>query len=96
MNRCLHSKRAGDDQNVVVFSFLKNYRNVSSSLNFFISLSKLLFPSIIMSDIFGPMSEFPGASIDCFNDQNLKSTVYFLSHCQTDHMVGLVKITWWA
>ena len=42
-----------------------------------------------MSEFAGPISEFPGVSIDRFNGENLKSTVYFLSHCHTDHMVGL-------
>ena len=42
-----------------------------------------------MSEFSGPISEFPGVSIDRFNGENLKSTVYFLSHCHTDHMVGL-------
>ena len=42
-----------------------------------------------MSEFSGPMSEFPGVSIDRFSGENLKFTVYFLSHCHTDHMVGL-------
>ena len=42
-----------------------------------------------MSEFAGPVSEFPGISIDRFNGENLKSTVYFLSHCHTGHMVGL-------
>ena len=42
-----------------------------------------------MSEFAGPISEFPGVSIDRFNGENLKYTVYFLPHCQTDHMVGL-------
>ena len=42
-----------------------------------------------MSEFAGPISETPGVSIDRFNGENLKSTVYFLSHCHTDHMVGL-------
>ena len=81
--------RARDDQNVVVFSFLKNYRKVSSIL---ILLTHCLYPFfrfIIMSELAGPISDFPGVSIDRFNGENLKSTVYFLSHCHTDHMVGL-------
>ena len=32
---------------------------------------------------------FSGVTIDRFNRENLKSTVYFLSHCHTDPMVGL-------
>ena len=42
-----------------------------------------------MSEFSGPISEFPGVSLDHFNGDNLKSTVCFLSHCHTDHMVGL-------
>ena len=42
-----------------------------------------------MSEFPGPRSEFLGVSIDRFNGENIKSTVYFLSHCHTDHMVGL-------
>ena len=42
-----------------------------------------------MSEFSGPISEFPRVSIDHFNGENLKSTVYFFSHCHTDHMVGL-------
>ena len=42
-----------------------------------------------MSEFAGPISELSGVSIDRFNRENLKSTVYFLSHCHTDHMVGL-------
>ena len=42
-----------------------------------------------MSEFAGPISEFPGVSIDRFNGENLKPTVYCLSHCHTDHMVGL-------
>ena len=42
-----------------------------------------------MSEIAGPITEFAGVSIDRFNGENLKPTVYFLSHCQTDHTLGL-------
>ena len=42
-----------------------------------------------MSKSSGPISEFPVVSIDRFNGENLKSTVYFLSHSHTDHMMGL-------
>ena len=42
-----------------------------------------------MSDFDGPKLEFPGVSIDRFNGENFKSTVYLLSHCHTDHMMGL-------
>ena len=44
-----------------------------------------------MSVFASPISEYPGVSIDRFNGENLKSTVYFLSHCHTDHMVGLTE-----
>ena len=42
-----------------------------------------------MSEFAGPITEFSSVSIDRFNNENLKSTVYFLSHCHSDHMVGL-------
>ena len=42
-----------------------------------------------MSELAGPISDFSGVSIDHYNDENLKSTVDFLSHCHTDHMAGL-------
>lgn len=42
-----------------------------------------------MSCFPGIVTEIPGISIDNFADENLKSTVYFLSHCHSDHMVGL-------
>ena len=42
-----------------------------------------------MSEFAVSITELPGVSIDCFNGENLKSTVCFLSHCHTDHMVGL-------
>ena len=42
-----------------------------------------------MSEFAGPISEFPVVSIDRFNGENFKSTVYFFSHYHTDHMVGL-------
>ena len=83
----LHSKRAHEDQNVVYFP--KNYRNVSSILILLAHCSYLLFCSLMMSEFAGPITDFPGISIDRFNVLNLKSTVYFLSHCHTDHMVGL-------
>lgn len=35
------------------------------------------------------MVEFPQLSLDRFDGSNLTSTVYFLSHCHADHMVGL-------
>ena len=42
-----------------------------------------------MSEFAGPISELPGVSIDRFNGDNLESMVYFLSHCHTNHMLGL-------
>ena len=42
-----------------------------------------------MSEFGGPVEEFPLVSIDRFDNENLNSTVYLLSHCHTDHMVGL-------
>ena len=42
-----------------------------------------------MSEFGGPISENRVVSTDRFNGENLKSTVYLLSHCHTDHTVGL-------
>ena len=42
-----------------------------------------------MSEFAGPISEFPGVSIDRFKGDNLTPTVFFISHCHTDHMMGL-------
>ncbi|XP_030762403.1 protein artemis [Sitophilus oryzae] len=42
-----------------------------------------------MSTFHGQIKEIPGISVDRFNEENLNSWVYFLSHCHTDHMVGL-------
>ena len=42
-----------------------------------------------MSEFGGPVFEFPFISIDRFDKENLQSTVYLLSHCHADHMVGL-------
>ena len=72
---CLHSKRAHEEQNEVVFSFLKSYRNLSLILILLTQSSYLLLPSIIMTEIPFPISEFFGVSIDCFHDENLKPTV---------------------
>ena len=49
----------------------------------------LMVLQIIMSEIADPTSEFPWVSIDRFNGKNLESTLYFLSHYHTEHMVGL-------
>ncbi|XP_050412697.1 protein artemis [Patella vulgata] len=42
-----------------------------------------------MSTFCGRMREYRQVSIDRFDKDNLYSTVYFLSHCHRDHMVGL-------
>jgi len=44
-----------------------------------------------MSCFPGTLDEFPGVSIDNFANENFNSTVYFLSHCHSDHMVGLAS-----
>ncbi|XP_051158131.1 protein artemis [Leptopilina boulardi] len=42
-----------------------------------------------MSTFAGPIEEIPGISVDCFTNENLESSVYFLSHVHSDHMKGL-------
>lgn len=42
-----------------------------------------------MSTFNGKIVEIPGISVDRFDNENLFSSVFFLSHCHTDHMVGL-------
>lgn len=42
-----------------------------------------------MSTFSGLIEEIPGISIDRFDGENLKSKIFFLSHCHTDHMQGL-------
>ncbi|XP_055692046.1 protein artemis-like [Lutzomyia longipalpis] len=42
-----------------------------------------------MSTFPGPLVEFPGVSVDRFDGENRENSVFFLSHCHTDHMVGL-------
>ncbi|XP_069698466.1 protein artemis-like [Periplaneta americana] len=42
-----------------------------------------------MSCFEGRVKELGSVSIDCFQYSNLQSTVYFLSHCHSDHMGGL-------
>lgn len=42
-----------------------------------------------MSTFPGVMTEFPAISVDRFDDENLRSKIFFLSHCHSDHMVGL-------
>ena len=42
-----------------------------------------------MSCFTGETNEYPGVSLDRFDGANLQSVVYLLSHCHSDHMVGL-------
>ncbi|KAG8224986.1 hypothetical protein J437_LFUL005997, partial [Ladona fulva] len=42
-----------------------------------------------MSEFGGKLDEIEEVSIDRFDGDNLKSTAFFLSHCHSDHMVGL-------
>ncbi|EFN76517.1 protein artemis [Harpegnathos saltator] len=42
-----------------------------------------------MSTFLGFVEEIPGISVDRFDGENLSSSAYFLSHCHTDHMIGL-------
>ncbi|CAK9811333.1 Protein artemis [Anthophora quadrimaculata] len=42
-----------------------------------------------MSTFLGLIKEIPGISVDRFDGENLKSSVFFLSHCHLDHMQGL-------
>lgn len=42
-----------------------------------------------MSCFAGKTREFPDISLDRFDSDNLNSVVYFLSHCHSDHMIGL-------
>ena len=42
-----------------------------------------------MSSFNGKTHEFPEVSLDRFDGDNLNSTVFFLSHCHFDHMIGL-------
>ena len=61
--------------------------------NLFFSFFQLFcyptFCSEIESEFAGQNWEFSGVSANRFNKENLKSAVYFLSHDQTDHVVGL-------
>ncbi|XP_008548658.1 protein artemis isoform X1 [Microplitis demolitor] len=43
-----------------------------------------------MSTFGGLIEEIPGISVDRFDGENLKSSIFFLSHCHTDHMKGLL------
>ena len=45
-----------------------------------------------MSCFPGRLHEFKEISLDQFAGENLTSSVYFLSHCHSDHMVGLSSI----
>lgn len=42
-----------------------------------------------MSTFLGCIEEIPGISVDRFDEENLRSSAYFLSHCHIDHMKGL-------
>lgn len=42
-----------------------------------------------MSTFSGIIDEIENISIDNFLGDNLKSKIFFLSHCHTDHMKGL-------
>lgn len=42
-----------------------------------------------MSTFAGIMNEFPFISVDRFDNENLHSKLFFLSHCHMDHMCGL-------
>lgn len=44
-----------------------------------------------MSTFEGTLSEIPGISIDRFDGKNLNSTIFFLSHCHTDHCEGIMN-----
>ncbi|XP_041059264.1 protein artemis isoform X2 [Carcharodon carcharias] len=51
--------------------------------------SNLLRIRTAMSSFQGRMQEYPSASIDRFDRDNLLAKAYFLSHCHKDHMKGL-------
>ncbi|XP_076763497.1 elongation factor 1-delta isoform X2 [Xylocopa sonorina] len=42
-----------------------------------------------MSTFLGLIEEIPGISVDRFDEENLGSSIFFLSHCHLDHMNGL-------
>lgn len=44
-----------------------------------------------MSTFNGFINEIPHISVDRFEPPNLKSKIFFLSHCHADHMVGLYE-----
>lgn len=45
-----------------------------------------------MSTFSGFLDEIKNVSIDRFTQLNFQSKAFFLSHCHTDHMIGLNKI----
>lgn len=45
-----------------------------------------------MSTFCGQIQEIPGLSVDRFDYENKYSQTFFLSHCHTDHMLGLTNI----
>ena len=46
----------------------------------------------VMSIFPGTFLSLPGVSCDRFSGQNLNSDQFFLSHCHSDHMVGLENL----
>lgn len=48
-----------------------------------------------MSTFGGKIQEIPDISVDRFDEDNLNSEVYFLSHCHSDHMRGLENVYFW-
>jgi DNA cross-link repair 1C protein len=46
-----------------------------------------------MSCFPGKLFEYPFVSIDRFNKENLDSSIFFLSHCHEDHMIGLGNLS---
>ncbi|XP_015587953.1 protein artemis isoform X2 [Cephus cinctus] len=47
-----------------------------------------------MSTFLGFIEEIPGISVDRFNNKNKESSVFFLSHCHSDHTRGLCYSFW--
>lgn len=45
-----------------------------------------------MSTFSGFLEEIKNVSIDRFTQLNFRSKAFFLSHCHTDHMIGLNEI----
>lgn len=45
-----------------------------------------------MSTFDGFLDEIENVSIDRFTEENFKSKLFFLSHCHTDHMIGLKDV----